>query len=77
MKTGTFNPSDLMALEDKQPPVILDASMKTPRVRLRSGGPPMTVIEVKGNVLVCSWSAGHSAEFPIEALTPVPEDRPN
>jgi uncharacterized protein YodC (DUF2158 family) len=48
-------------------------------VRLNSGGPDMTVLEVSGDTAVCKWHDGNeftSATFRIVCLTPVEPKTP-
>jgi uncharacterized protein YodC (DUF2158 family) len=67
------------AAMEKAPPALHAGDL----VRVRSGGPLMTVTGIQGDRVICDWSEDDelkSASFPIAALTPpmiTPPPAPN
>jgi uncharacterized protein YodC (DUF2158 family) len=62
--------SENAAMQKTSPPPVLHAG---DLVRVRSGGPLMTVIGIQGDRVICDWAEDHelkSDSFPVAALTP-------
>ncbi len=74
MNRKIFKASDLKIIADADPadiPYIVEGAT----VWLRSGSPPMTVVERHGDRAVTSWDEGgmkSSGSFPVACLTPEP-----
>lgn len=76
LRGGTFHPSEIRKANQPTRSISVEETQVGFKVRLKSGGPEMTIIRVlSNNVCECRWNSGEElkdqvSRFPAASLTP-------